>query len=461
MVDGSIDDGYLVMPLYAGDLGTLIEQDREHLVANFVDLVLPLVEGLRVAHGKNILHRDIKPLNVLYRVQHDGALELALTDFGISKLTSSSLADTPVGTAKFMAPETFLGNAYDERADIYSLGVTFYEMLIGEWPINFAGIGFGGLRGLTKPSDVIDFGTDSLPTELSALLERMTSFERDRRLSSTMNLLNELLVLHSDGAQRIKIDDVQKRVSHIYSEQNDARNANETLSRALARVTAIVNTVKYAGESETPKRAAEHLKWLFAWLCSYTSLININLSEAIWSKYPARCPYCEQATCGCALKPTLDEKRSQLLRIYRAGGDLRQTAPNHPIRYFSDFLDNIYCQQNASATPYDVALRLLTEVGELQTVTLRREYLRSLDSNLLACQELGDVLAWMFALCRSLDIDVQETIASAFDDGCPRCGGLRCSCTGGSLDLVGEEWDDLESFLTDGDDLDEDSVRHA
>ncbi len=98
-----------------------------------VRVLRPLAQALHMAHQQQIIHRDIKPHNILFRA--DG--QPVLADFGIAKLVGSqTLTQTGavVGTAAYMAPEQALGDKVDGRADLYSLGVVFYEMLVGQRP---------------------------------------------------------------------------------------------------------------------------------------------------------------------------------------------------------------------------------------------------------------------------------------------------------------------------------------
>src|SRR5205814_3527182 len=102
--------------------------------------VVPRIcEALQYAHNEGVLHRDIKPDNILLDTR--GRVKIA--DFGIAKLLAEAVAENPLtgsgaslGTPHYMAPEQIeKPNAVDHRADIYSLGVVFYEMLTGELPL--------------------------------------------------------------------------------------------------------------------------------------------------------------------------------------------------------------------------------------------------------------------------------------------------------------------------------------
>mmetsp|Transcript_36420 Transcript_36420/g.73440 ORF Transcript_36420/g.73440 Transcript_36420/m.73440 type:complete len:418 (-) Transcript_36420:41-1294(-) len=88
------------------------------------------MEGMRFLHGKKLMHRDIKPGNIL----HNSRGEVKLTDFGIAKKMESSMAQTFVGTTIYMSPERLLGEDYSYGADVWSLGMTYYELATGKYP---------------------------------------------------------------------------------------------------------------------------------------------------------------------------------------------------------------------------------------------------------------------------------------------------------------------------------------
>jgi serine/threonine protein kinase len=134
---GTTAEGHLffVMEYVEGtDLACLLRSGRLD-VAQALDIVRQICEALQFAHAQGVIHRDIKPANVL--VDRNGQVKVG--DFGLAKLTGmddlrdQTRSDTGLGTPDYTAPEQWRGLA-DHRADIYSLGVMFYEMLTGEIP---------------------------------------------------------------------------------------------------------------------------------------------------------------------------------------------------------------------------------------------------------------------------------------------------------------------------------------
>ncbi len=129
------DSPYLVMELISG--GTLKQLlGKPMLYTSAVRLLEPVGRALAYAHSENILHRDVKPSNIL--ITSTG--EPILTDFGIAKLLDSDDGQTltgtgvGIGTPEYMAPEQGLGKPVDGRTDVYSLGIVFYELITGRKP---------------------------------------------------------------------------------------------------------------------------------------------------------------------------------------------------------------------------------------------------------------------------------------------------------------------------------------
>jgi len=127
---------YLVMKYLPG--GTLKQLFNGKLITwqNAVHLLIPIAQALDYAHRQGLIHRDVKPANIL--ITADGAP--MLSDFGIAKIIEMEEGQTltgtgvGIGTPEYMAPEQGMGREVDARADIYSLGIIFYELITGHKP---------------------------------------------------------------------------------------------------------------------------------------------------------------------------------------------------------------------------------------------------------------------------------------------------------------------------------------
>lgn len=151
--DGTSDEteAYIVMELVQGvSLGNLLRREGRMSPKRAVHLMRDICAGVGVAHRRGLLHRDLKPDNVIVAPPtHEGDEETAkVVDFGLAKVrdvgaTALTQTGTVLGTLYYMSPEQCSGEELDARADVYSLGAMFYEMLTGNPPFranNLAGL---------------------------------------------------------------------------------------------------------------------------------------------------------------------------------------------------------------------------------------------------------------------------------------------------------------------------------
>ena len=125
--------GYISMEFFpGGDLKQRIERGLS--IPDAIDCMRGIARGLRAIHQRSVIHRDLKPGNIMFRADHS----LALADFGISRRVSESLDLTTttgtLGTPGYISPEQALGTPVDHRTDLYSAGIIFYELLTGRKP---------------------------------------------------------------------------------------------------------------------------------------------------------------------------------------------------------------------------------------------------------------------------------------------------------------------------------------
>ena len=125
---------YMVMELVEGiTLKEYIEKKGRLSHKEVISIAIQVCTGIGVAHAANIIHRDIKPQNII--ISKDGKVKV--TDFGIAKATTSNtVSSNAMGSVHYTSPEQARGGFSDQRSDIYSIGITLYEMVTGQVPFD-------------------------------------------------------------------------------------------------------------------------------------------------------------------------------------------------------------------------------------------------------------------------------------------------------------------------------------
>ncbi|HZJ23998.1 MAG TPA: serine/threonine-protein kinase, partial [Anaerolineales bacterium] len=190
---GEEPDGrqYFVMRYMGGDsLSDWIKRGALSLQDTAI-LIERLASALDYAHQKGIVHRDIKPDNVLF----DDTNHPYLTDFGIAKLTESAISATgggTMGTPAYVSPEQAQGANVDSRADIYGMGVMIYEMLTGRKPYDAESPMSVAVRHITEPIPDILQANPELPIEVDTIIRTAMAKDREDRYSNAKELSRAL-----------------------------------------------------------------------------------------------------------------------------------------------------------------------------------------------------------------------------------------------------------------------------
>jgi serine/threonine protein kinase len=168
-----------------GDLRALMREQMS--VSRVLSQMREIAAGLNAIHEKGMVHRDLKPGNIMLRA--DGSL--AIADFGLAKIADVALditrGDVAMGTPYYMSPEQINGDALDARADLYSLGVMFYEMLTGKRMFEAESVDALLAKHLKAPRPQLPLEHPAVT--LQPLLEQLFAIDRDRRLNSVAELI--------------------------------------------------------------------------------------------------------------------------------------------------------------------------------------------------------------------------------------------------------------------------------
>lgn len=189
---------YIVMELIEGiTLKKYIEEKGKLTVKEAVGIALQIASGLDAAHKNNIIHRDIKPQNIL--IARDGTAKV--TDFGIAKAASSNtITANAMGSVHYISPEQARGGYSDEKSDIYSLGVSMYEMLSGTLPFtgeSAVAIALAHIQEDAAPLAAIDA---TIPKGLSNIVNKCMQKKTDLRYLSASDLIADLKMFLQDPA---------------------------------------------------------------------------------------------------------------------------------------------------------------------------------------------------------------------------------------------------------------------
>ena len=195
------DVAYIVMELVDGTtLARLLKSHGPLPVAKAVDIAAQVADALACAHAHGVVHRDVKPANILLR--EDGHVKVA--DFGIAKAgAGNDLTRTGVvmGTAKYLSPEQVSGSPADASSDIYALGIVLYEMLCGAPPfVGDTELSTAVARLTAAPGSLRDRRQD-IPRSLEAVVLRSLARDPAARFQTAEEMRAGLLAVDPDNAE--------------------------------------------------------------------------------------------------------------------------------------------------------------------------------------------------------------------------------------------------------------------
>lgn len=186
------DDGlhYIVMELVEGiTLKKYIERKKRLDIREAVGIAIQICQGMEAAHTHHIIHRDIKPQNII--ISREGKVKVA--DFGIAKAaTSNTISQNAIGSVHYLSPEQARGGYSDERSDIYSLGVTLYEMLTGQVPFagdNSVSVALLHIQSEATPVQVLN---PEIPTSVDRIVQKCMQKKPERRYQTASELIRDL-----------------------------------------------------------------------------------------------------------------------------------------------------------------------------------------------------------------------------------------------------------------------------
>lgn len=188
-----IDEGklhYIVMELIEGiTLKSYIAKKGQLEVKESIGIAIQVAQGIAAAHEQHIIHRDIKPQNMI--ISRDGKVKVA--DFGIARAVSAqTLSSAAMGSVHYISPEQARGGYSDARSDLYSLGITMYEMVTGRLPFegeNTVSIALAHLEDAMVPPSIYN---PEISISLEQIILKCTEKKPERRYAGAGDVINDL-----------------------------------------------------------------------------------------------------------------------------------------------------------------------------------------------------------------------------------------------------------------------------
>jgi len=197
---------YIVMELVEGiTLKKYIEKKARLSYKEAVSIAIQVCMGIEAAHNNHIIHRDIKPQNII--ISKDGKVKV--TDFGIAKAaTSNTITSNVMGSVHYTSPEQARGGYSDEKSDVYSLGITLFEMLTGRVPFNGETTVAIAIKHIQEELPSPQEFVSEIPSSIENIVKKCCQKSPDRRYQSMQELIADLKqsLMNPNGAFVVNSD---------------------------------------------------------------------------------------------------------------------------------------------------------------------------------------------------------------------------------------------------------------
>ena len=215
--DVAVDPGgdfFIAMEYVQGTDLKLVMQRQGRFEPRFaVEVIAQIADGLGYAHSKGVVHRDIKPANIIITADK----QAKITDFGIARVEASNLTveGQLLGTPNYMAPEQIQGKEVDHRADIFSLGVMFYELLTGKKPFAAQNMTAVTHRIVFEPFPPLEEHVRGLPEAMTAVLDRALAKDPEQRYDKGAEMASDLRAIYASPSATAEIPSATRTGSFL------------------------------------------------------------------------------------------------------------------------------------------------------------------------------------------------------------------------------------------------------
>ncbi len=429
--DADPAQGWHVREFMAGrSLADALRERPEWVQQNRLRILREVAEALRAAHALRVLHRDVKPENIL--LDEDGHAKLA--DFGIARqLTSRNGAVTFAGTLPYMAPEVLDavdGAEYGLDVDLHSLGVVYYQVLTGQLPFtgSLTALALSKQEGRYVPlPDIVPGVEPALADLIAALLA-----PPEQRIKSAAAVVDHLTLLDPTLSRGNSIDDLQRRLSYIFGRRNRNKDPLFLMAQLESALGGLVGGLLHPDPTYRRQRTEAYFPRAFAWLCAACTRFDVSLSQLLWLKYEDGCPYCAEAPCVCQPEARVpDDSRNRAILSRVIDKRLMDAPPPRTLAHYASVFRRIYGEKNRASGLEAVSRHTLSEHAEATSALLRIRSLDEMQEVTVLHLELADILAWFLALLNAYgdpDYNFNRSFDQLFADGCYQCRQTPCSC---------------------------------
>ncbi len=287
-VGKSEDIAYIAMEFLQGrELRDIMNDGGLLPVDHVLDIVAQVASGLSYAHEHDIIHRDVKPSNIM--VIRDGHVKI--TDFGIARMASSAVRTQTgmvLGSPKYMSPEQVMGKEIDQRSDIFSLGVMLYEMLTGQAPFNGDNVNAIMYQTLNAAPSAPSSLNSTVPEMLNFIVAKALAKGLDDRYQNAKDFAVDLRAcretLPNSGEQinvhsptplgENKLADAIPLMGRLDDTENDAQSTTQGLSKTFDSAAATMRLAAMTASSDDVDILSRTLKMPKASLDEVNQLAN-------------------------------------------------------------------------------------------------------------------------------------------------------------------------------------------
>lgn len=211
---------YIVMELVEGiTLKKYIEKKVRLTTKEAISIAIQVAMGIEAAHNNHIIHRDIKPQNII--ISKEGKVKV--TDFGIAKAASSNtITSNVMGSVHYTSPEQARGGFSDEKSDIYSMGITLFEMITGRVPFNGDTTVSVAIKHIQDPMPTPREFVSEIPVSVENIIMKCTQKNPDRRYQNMGDMIRDLkhsLINPDDAIAQVDTADEAGQTRVVVPEQ--------------------------------------------------------------------------------------------------------------------------------------------------------------------------------------------------------------------------------------------------